>query len=489
MSILPTMTTIREALDFGWKRQQAGDLAGAESIYRQVLASAPEHADAWCYLGIVLYDRRRWEESVDAYREAVRLRPLFPIAWSNMGNSLAALDRTDEAESAILKAIAQQADYPTAWVNLGALQVKLGRLQASIESFERALALSPDSESAHRNLGAALVRQGRLDAGQRHSEAALRINPRSAEAHRNRAIIRLLNGDWDRGWPEFEWRWHCAEQSLPVTGRPLYDGRTLQGETVLLCAEQGLGDAIHFVRYAAHVRERGGRAIVEVPDSLVPVLRSFRHADAVVARGTPLPDFDYLLPMMSAPRVFGTRPDNVPNDVPYLFAEEERIARWRDRVPPAPLRVGIAWQGSRSHTGDRQRSVPLSLFRSIAATGAVLVCLQKGEGRDQIDASPIGHRFVDFGDALDADAPFLDTAALIGLLDLVITVDTSLAHLAGALGARVWTVLQPVPDWRWLLQREDTPWYPTMRLVRAAAEEDWRPVFDRMASDLALGPA
>ncbi len=478
------MTTIAEALAFGWSRQQAGDLVGAESVYRQVLAAVPQNADAWCYLGIVLYDRRQFAASVDAYREAVRIRPQFPIAWSNMGNSLSALEQFAEAEASIRTALEQQPDYATAWINLGALQVKLGQVSEAADSFSQALDLAPDSEPAHRNLGAALVRQGKFAEGQKHSEAALQLNPHSAEAHRNRAIVWLLNGDWERGWQEFEWRWHCPEQSLPVSPRPLYAGEPLAGKTLLLHAEQGLGDTIHFIRYARVAQEQGARVIVETQQPLVPLLQSYPHVDLLIPRETPWPDFDYLLPMMSAPRFFGTRPENVPAQVPYLTARTELVERWRDKLPAGRPRIGIVWQGSRSHPADRLRSLPLEALAPLAQSGASLISLQKGEGRDQLANCSFAGQLVDFGEELDAAGPFLDTAALMTLVDLVVAVDTSLAHLAGALGVPVWVALHDVPDWRWLLHRSDTPWYPTMRLFRATEAGQWQPVIAQMAAEL-----
>ncbi|GIW94946.1 MAG: hypothetical protein KatS3mg110_3961 [Pirellulaceae bacterium] len=467
------MATLQQVLDHGWKLHQARRLEEAEAVYRQVLAVAPRSAEAWCYLGIVLYDRGRFQESVEAYRQAIQLRQRFPIAWSNMGNSLAALESWQEAEQAIRTAIAQQPDYATAWLNLGALYLKQGRLDESVRALEEAARLAPQNETVHRNLGAALVRCGRIEEGLQHNEQALRLAPRSAEARRNRAIVRLLMGDWQRGWEEYEWRWYCPEQSWPKRPEPLYEGQRLEGKRLLLIAEQGLGDTIQFIRYAHLARQQGARIAAEIQPELIPLLESFPDIEWLLPRGGPTMTCDYFLPLLSAPRVFGTRPDNVPAPIPYLSARPELIDYWRKRLPPAPLRIGLVWQGSRSHPADQQRSMPLALLAKLARPGRLLVSLQKGFGTEQLRSLPEPHTVLDLGDELDAKAPFLDTAAVMSLLDLVICVDTAVAHLAGALGRPVWVALPFIPDWRWMLNRADTPWYPTMKLFRQPRHGDW----------------
>jgi len=478
------MTTIQQALQIGWQLQQSHDFAAAESIYQRVLTVNPGHADAWCYLGILYYDMSRYQDSRAAYEQALRLRPRFPIALSNMGNTLSALGKYLEGEASIRQALEYEPSYANGWTNLGAVLVKQGRLLEAIDCFQRALGLSPDSEPAHRNLGAALVRRGDLQEGQRHSEAALNINPRSAEAHRNRAIVRLLTGDWEQGWSEFEWRWQCAEQKLPNYPQPSWNGELLEGRRLLMFAEQGLGDTIQFVRYAALARERGARVLVECQASLVPLLSSFPDVE-LVPRGTAPPAFDTHIALMSAPRVFATRADNVPADVPYLFARPELENTWRERlVNYKERRIGIVWQGSRDHPADRDRSAPLAALAPVAGLNVQLISLQKGFGAEQLPLCGFRDAIVDFGESLDAGGMFLDTAAIMKNLDLVITVDTALAHLAGALGVKVWLALSKVPDWRWLQERSDTPWYPTMRLFRQTTAGDWNSVFAAMAKEL-----
>jgi Flp pilus assembly protein TadD len=475
---------VGEALQYGWKLHQNRDFAAAESVYRQVLVLDATNADAWCYLGILFYDVGRMSESAEAYGQALHWRPKFPVALSNLGNTLSALERYAEAERSIRSALELSPQYANAWTNLGAVLVKQGRLVEAEQCFQKSLELSPQNEPAHRNLGAALVRQGRLADGQRHSEAALQLNPRSEEAHRNRAIVWLLTGDWERGWKEFEWRWQCAEQTLPSFAQPMWGGEPIAQRTLLLYAEQGLGDTIQFVRYATLAKRLGARVVLQCQEPLVPLLRSFPDVDEIVPRGEPLPEFDYYLPLMSAPRVFQTRIDTVPSATPYLNAEPQRIERWRRELPHDNVhyRIAIAWQGSRQHPSDKQRSVPLSAFLPLAKDGVQLISLQKGPGTEQIGPLASQLPLVDLTERLDQDGAFLDTAAIMALSDLVISVDTALGHLAGALGARVWLALPAVPDWRWLLDRSDTPWYPTMRLFRQAEAGTWTDVFAAMAA-------
>lgn len=478
------MATLQQMLDYGWRLHQAKRLDEAEKVYRQVLTLAPNMPEAWCYLGIVLYDRGCFTESVEAYRRAVALRPVFPIAWSNMGNSLSALSRFDEAESALRHALQQDPNYATAWLNLGALLLKLGRLDESIQALEQATRLAPASEAAHRNLGAALVRCGRIEEGMHYNEQALRLAPHSAEARRNRAIVRLLTGDWQRGWQEYEWRWYCPEQSLPQRLEPLYNGEPLQGKRLLLVAEQGLGDTIQFIRYAEVARQQGAEVAAEVQPELVPLLESCPAVQWLFARGGPTLACDFFLPMLSAPRVFGTRLDNVPAPIPYLQPRKELVEKWRARLPAGGVRIGIVWQGNRAHPADRDRSMPLEMLAKLAAPGFTLISLQKGAGTEQLAHLRPPETVVDLGDELDASAPFLDTAAILTLLDVTVTVDTAVAHLAGALGVPVWVALPFTPDWRWLLGRSDTPWYPTMRLFRQSAPGDWTSVIDAIGKAL-----
>jgi tetratricopeptide (TPR) repeat protein len=350
------MTSIPQVLQLGWQRQRQGDYVGAANAYQQVLTVDPANADAWCYLGILHYELGQFQQSVQAYQQALHFRPQFPVALSNLGNTLAALRRFAEAEASLHRALELKPDYANAWSNLGAALVKQGKWQEAEQCFRQALAIAPQNEPANRNLGAVLVRQAKFEEALAYSEKALQTNPNSAEAHRNRAIVHLLLGNWEQGLDEYEWRWHCAEQSLPKFSQPAWSGEPLADKTLFLLAEQGLGDTLQFCRYARLARHRGARVVLQVQQELLPLFQHFTGADQVIGRRDPLPDFDYYLPLLSSPRAFGSQPHAVPQDVPYLAADPRRVEKWRQELPAtAGLRVAIAWQGSRTNFATAAR--------------------------------------------------------------------------------------------------------------------------------------
>ena len=481
------MPTVEEALQIGWRQHQAGDVRGAEQIYRQVLQTAPANASAWCFLGMACHDQQRYDEAVQAYREALRLQPEFPIALSNLGNTLKQQGKLQEAEASCREALRLKPDYSTAHNNLGVALVAQGRLQEAAEIFDKALELMPTDAVAHANLSAALVRQGKYQEAEASSQQALALSPNYAEAHKNQGIVSLLLGDFSRGWQEYEWRWQCAESTMPPYRQPLWDGASLAGKTILLHHEQGLGDTIQFLRYAKVFKDCGARVIAKVQKPLMQLAACCPDLDDFVCDDADLPDFDVHVPMLSVPGILKTTFESIPADVPYLFADQSLIKHWRQRLAEHPgFRIGIAWQGSPDFHADTQRSIPLPQFAKLAdVEGVRLFSLQKGYGVEQLEN--IKHQFevIDFGEDLDTTSgPFMDTAAIMANLDLLITSDTSIPHLAGALGVPVWVALSVSPDWRWFLDREDSPWYPTMRLFRQSTLGDWGEVFSRIAAAL-----
>jgi hypothetical protein len=343
----------------------------------------------------------------------------------------------------------------------------------------------PAYADAHVNLANALKEQGRTDEALGCYQLALWLKPDSAAARYNRSLALLQAGRWTEGWAEYEYRWRRGSMPQRHTDRPRWDGADLAGKTIVLWCEQGLGDAIQFARYAPAVKDRGGRIVLECPPQLAALLVTCPGVDAVVAEGQPLPVFDMQAPLLSLPALFGTTPENLPAAVPYLAAEPDRVETWRQRLEGvAAFRVGVCWQGNRFLRGDRHRSFPLASLAPLAAVpGVRLVSLQKGPGADQLKAARLA--VVDLGDELDPPpGGFRDTAALLKSLHLVVSCDSAVAHLAGAMGVPVWLALSTMPDWRWLLGRADTPWYSSVRLFRQERLGDWAGVFAQMAAEL-----
>lgn len=482
------MPTVDEALQIGWKRHQAGDLRNAEHIYRQVLAVASADANAWCFLGMACHDQSRFDDAVAAYRKALAIQPNFPVVLSNLGNTLKQQGKLDEAEASCREALRLKPDYSTAFNNLGVALVAQGRLVEASETFERALALMPNDAVTHSNLSAALVLQGSYREAEVNLKQALCLNPAYAEAHKNQGIVWLLLGQFERGWPEYEWRWNCPGLKMPDYPAPLWQGEPLDGKTILLHDEQGLGDTIQFVRYAAVLKQHGaGRVVVKSQKPLLKLLASGEGIDELVCDDADLPPFDLHVPMLSVPGILKTTFETIPGQVPYIHPQPELVAKWKQRLAKYDgFKIGISWQGSPDFHADAQRSIPLRHFAKLAAVpGVRLFNFQKGFGIEQLDALDGAFEVVRFGDELDGEAgPFMDTAAIMRNLDLVIAPDTSVIHLAGALGVPAWIALSISPDWRWFLDREDSPWYPTVRVFRQQTLGDWDEVFSRMASAL-----
>lgn len=466
-----------------------GRLPQAVACFREALRLRPDDATTANDLAFALFNLGRHAEAAERWRTLLRRTPEDGDLQNSLAVALAALDQLDDAVTHFQEALRLKPEFAEAHSNIALALVGLGRFMEAEEHARQALRLRPDYAEAHNQLGLALLKQGRRDEALFRLEEALRLAPRHAEAHKNRAIVWLQQGDYARGWSEFEWRWHCRDFTPRRFVQPRWDGLPLAGRTILLHAEQGLGDTIQFIRYAPLVHARGGRVLFECPAALHPLLRGFPGIDGLLAKGGPLPAFDVEAPLLSLPALFGTTLDTVPAAVPYLTADTGLVERWRQELRSVPgFKVGIAWAGSPKYRADRQRSIPLRHFAALAhVEGVRLLSLQKANGTEQLrevaDAFPI----LDLGARLDEQAgAFMDTAAVMTGLDLVITADTSLLHLAGALGVPVWAALAQVPDWRWPVGRDDSPWYPTLRLFRQRATGDWDDVFARLARELRI---
>ena len=463
-------------------RAQA-QLSEAIDRYQQALHIKPNYPEARVNLGIVLETLDRCTEAVSNYQQALRLKPDCSEAHFQLGNALRVQGQPSEAVDSYQRALQLNPNYPEAHVNLGIVQETLERQSDAVASYQQALCLKPNYREALINLGSALREQGKLEEAMASFQQALRHRPDDAEAHWNRALLWLLLGNFEQGWPEYEWRWKCKHISPHPLSELFWDGSRLDGRTILLDAEQGLGDTLQFIRYATQVQERGGRVIARCQPPLRRLLATCPGIDQVIAQGESLPELDVVAPLMSLPALFGTTLESLPAEIPYLFVDAALETRWRQELGMVhAFKVGIAWQGNRSHHKDRHRSIPLARFEPLSQlTGVQLFSLQTGPRAEQLQEVIERFSVIDLGAKVN---DFMDTAAIMKNLDLIITVDTSIAHLAGALGVPAWVAVPFAPDWRWLLEREDSPWYPTLRLFRQQRRLDWDDVFGKMTRAL-----
>jgi Tfp pilus assembly protein PilF len=476
------METIRELLATGWKMIQAGDLPRAETIFRQIVQTDPALAQAWFQLGTVNQLQGKLDNAVSSYARVLELAPDHIEALNNLGVALQACGLADEALECLRRATRLNPNYADAQNNLGNALQGQGNLDLAEARYRRAIELKPDSLDANHNLGNVLRAQGRLRESAASYDRAVAIEPGHAQAHLSRAMAWLQMGDFERGWAEFEWRLKCKDYAIPDLKRPLWDGGSLAGRTILLYADHGLGDSLQFIRYAPLVKGRGGRVIVACQQAIARLLASCPGVDAVFVEGEQLPEFDVYAPLMSLPKILGTTLASVPASVPYLTPEANLVMDWRRELEPlASFKVGIAWQGNPRYKRDWQRSVPLFSFEPLVRVAGVrLFSLHKGFGIEQLAEVQSLFAVTDLGSQCD----LAEVAALMQSLDLVIAPDTALAHLAGAVGVPVWVALSFAADWRWLEERTDSPWYPTMRLFRQRTWGNWDEVFDVMAIEL-----
>jgi tetratricopeptide (TPR) repeat protein len=477
---------IHQAFQLAIQHQQAGRLREAEILYRQILAADPRHADALHMLGLGAFQAGRYEAAIELIRQAIASKPNYPEAYGNLGLALYENGQVDEAVAAYRQAIALKPDYPEAHGNLGNALVEKGSLDEAVAACLQAIALRRNYPEAHYNLGGALKAKGQLEQAIAAYRRAIALRPDFADAHFNLALALLLQGNFLRGWEEYEWRWRsrdfrAARRSFP---QPQWDGGPLEGRTILLHTEQGFGDTLQFIRYLPLVAQRGGRVIVRCREGLRRLLQTMGADVPILEKGEPLPAFDVHCPLLSLPRLFATDLASIPRDVPYLHADAAAAEVWRDRLADhsASLKVGLVWAGSPTHRNDRNRSTKLAGFAPLARIpGMRFVSLQKGDAAAEAKSPPEG---MELSDPTEELHDFADTAALVAALDLVIAVDTSVVHLAGALGKPVWVLLPFAPDWRWLLDRSDSPWYPTMRLFRQQRAGEWDHVIAEVRSQL-----
>lgn len=462
----------------------------ALASFDHAIALRPDDADAHFNRGVALQDLGRPADALGSYDRALGIDARHAHAWHNRGNALLALGDPASATDSHDRALAIDPAYVLAWQSRGHALAALGRPDAAVDSFDRAIALDPSDAAPHYNRGTLQKTLGRFDAALASFEAALRLQPDHAEARWNLSLLLLLVGRVREGWTLYESRWQTPSFRAPRRdfGRPLWLGDApLDGRTILLHHDQGLGDAIQFSRYATPLAARGARVVLEVPAPLVALLRDVEGVADVIRTGDPLPAFDCHCPLSSLPLALRSDLDCLPAAPAYLRADPGKVRGWEARLGPATRpRVGVVAAGNPHHANDAHRSVDLgrlleTLLRGQPA-GVDVVLLQK-DLRDADRAALAAHPAV--RDASPWLLDFTDTAALCAQMDVVVSVDTSVAHLAAALGKPTWIMLPFVPDWRWLLDRADSPWYPSARLYRQAALSDWDAVFGRIAADLA----
>lgn len=370
-------------------------------------------------------------------------------------------------------------------IELAVAHHRAGRLSEAEALYGRIINVRPDLAEIRVNLGVCLYAAARLDEAIDVFNQAIALDAGAASAWYNLAIIHLLQGDFSRGWQEHEWRWQVKGLSLPQHNftQPAWDGSDLSGRRILLFAEQGIGDAIQFARYVPLVAKRGGRVVLGCHPELVNLFKSIVGVEQVFTEGDPVPQFDVYYPLLSLPLIFKTTLETIPSNIPYLRADPSKVRRWRKLLDESfGIKVGLVWAGRLTHADDRNRSLKLNDFADLArATNASFINLQKGPAAAQVNEAPLGLKLLDRTDELK---DFSDTAALVECLDLVIAVDTAVAHLAGAMGKPVWVLLPFLPDWRWMLGRDDSPWYPTLRLFRQPAIGDWKKPIDEIVRSL-----
>ncbi len=509
-------TTIAESLQAGLEHHRAGRLREAEAMYRDVLSRHPRNAQAIHLLGLIAYQVGRPVDAIQCLRLASELDATNPTFHADLGDVLRTQGQTPEAIAACQKAIELKPDMADVHHCLGVLHKKQGELDLAEQCFRQAITVDPNHAPAHASLGTLLRESDQMaeaqamferavqlaptngdyywnlglclyELGQRLEAIAcyqqtLRLSPGNAKPQFNCALARLAIGDFEQGWRDFELRHLFEDLVRRRYDLPPWMGREIPAGAILVHAEQGFGDAIQFSRYVPLLVERGARVVFDVHEELATLFQQSGMPN-VRSDGIAPPECTHQIPLMSLPRLFGTAVETIPGRIPYLSVRDDLVTKWRGKLSGvAPLRVGIHWQGRAEYYNDRARSIPLRMFAPLAAiSGVQLVSLQKGPGTEQLAELAGDFPVVHTGDEL---SDFHETAALMRNLDLVVSCDSAPAHLAGALGVPVWVPLTVGGDWRWLGDREDSPWYPTMRLFRQQTRGQWQPVFARIGEAL-----
>jgi len=464
----------------------------ALSDFKRAIELNPSFADAHCGHGNVLVDLKRHDEALASYEKALSLKPDLESAWLGRGNALVGLQRYDDGLAAYEKALSLKPDLAGAWLGRGNVYSDLKRYDEALAAYDKALSIEPELAEVYHSRANTLFVLARNDEALSSLNRAIELDPIDPQAHLSRGLVLLTLGQYADAWKEYEWR---KKLVVPIGNRTftqpsLLDSDGVEGATVFLYGEQGLGDYIHFCRYIKLVSDKGAKVVLEAPQCLFQLFKSLHGVSKLIEVDQSVPPFDYHCPIMSLPRVFQTNLDNVPNKVPYLFAGPDKVQAWATKLgAKSKLRIGLVWSGGflpnqpETRPTKERRNIPLARFAPFKNLDATFYSLQKGEQagtefKELLNGGWNGPAIIDRTDEIH---DFSDTAALIQNLDLVISVDTSTAHLAGAMAKPVWLLNRFDIEWRWL---PNSPWYPTVRLFRQQAPGDWVGVIDRLIPEL-----
>jgi tetratricopeptide (TPR) repeat protein len=512
--------TVQQAIDAALEHHRAGRLNQAEQLYRQILAVQPDNAWALQLLGMIAHQVGNSKLAIQLIERAIAIDPTPADFHNNLGEIYRVNGRLEDAEASLLKCLAINPNFPPALNNLGEVYRERGELERASDCYRKAIEIEPQGAAPYNNLGIATHDLGdpvaaidlykkaislgtnyvdavnnlatsyldlrRVEEAKTTFRQALSMDSQNVDAHNNLGYALLMNGEFAEGWEEYEWRWKCAKFPSPRRGfrQPLWNGEDIAGKRILVHSEQGLGDAIHFLRYVPMVSQRSAHVILECKREMTSILKDFPGVAELVTFGDPLPPFDWQVPMLSLPRAFKTRLDSIPADVPYLHARPDDVEKWREKLGPRDgrPRVGIAWAGNPTQAIDRFRSMQLSKLAPFAKAEQIeFHSVQKGYATEQLKSPPPGLKIIDHSEEL---TDFAQTAALMMNLDLIVSTCTSVPHLAGALGRPVWIMVPRNGDWRWMVHGETTPWYPTMRLFRQEHYGNWDSTIARVADEL-----
>jgi tetratricopeptide (TPR) repeat protein len=458
--------------------------------YDKAISLKPDYAEAYHNRGIVLKELNKIEEALSDYDKAISLKPDYAEAYHNRGIVLKELNKIEEALSDYDKAISLKPDSEKFYCSRGVSLTELKKLENALSDYDKAISLKPDYAEAYHNRGIVLKELNKIEEALSDYDKAISLKPDYAEFYWNKSLVLLLKGDYKSGFKLYEKRWDAPSVGFfnyrKNFSKPFWDGtQDLKNKTILLLSEQGLGDTIQFCRYIDLVKNLGAKVLFQVPKKLFSLLKNLKSVDQFLIEGNALPKYDYYCTLLSLPFAFRTEIKTIPFNIPYLNISQDRIIKWKNYLGRKDFKIAINWQGGKSKV-DSGRSFPLKLFKNISnIRGIRLISLQKNEGSEQLidgnlEIQTLPKNFDNSGEE------FLDSAAIMKSVDLVITGDTSLTHLAGALGVNTWLALKHVPDWRWLIDKQNSPWYACHRIFRQKKLDDWQQVFLDMEKEIKI---